>query len=68
MLNHQTIIKVNRQSANPLVIQAVFYDLDEQTGFILNKKLHKFECICKFCLGYADRIEADHFIQAFPKK
>ena len=63
MLNHETIKKVNSQARNPLVIQALFYDLDEQTGFILDKKLHKFECVCAFCLGFTPTLTTSHFIQ-----
>ena len=63
MLNQQTIFKVNRQAANPLVIQAVFYDMDDQTGFILDKKLHKFECLCPFCCGFSTVLTQNHFIQ-----
>ncbi len=63
MLNHRTIKRVNSQTQNPLVIQAIFYDLDEQTGFVLDKKIGKFECLCPFCLGFTLQMTNSHFIQ-----
>jgi len=67
MLNHKTILKVNRQASNPLVAQAVFYDMDDQTGFILNKLQGKFECLCPFCQGFTRVLTGNHFIQQFPQ-
>jgi hypothetical protein len=63
MFNQPTIIRVNRQASNPLVVQAIFYDNQEQSGFILDKLAGKFECLCPFCSGFTSQITGNHFIQ-----
>ncbi len=68
MLNPQTIIRINKKMQNPLVLQAFFYDLDNQSGFMFNKQLNQFECNCKFCLGFTTTLEADHFVNLNAQK
>lgn len=63
MLNYQAIKKINRQAANPLVVQALFYDTDDQSGFLLDKKLDRFECLCPFCIGFTNILTESHFVK-----
>lgn len=67
MLNPQSIIEINRKISRPLVVQAMFYDLDDNSGFIFSKKLDVFECLCPYCIGFTRKLTTSHFVNTAQK-